>query len=152
MSRRALFAALTSLLVAPAAHAHEVLHLIDRSRAVALKAYFADGEVLAYTQYEIHSPADARIPHQKGRTDRGGWLAFVPDVPGKWRVKIVDDSGHGLDVEVDASAGTLSSAPPTAGAGTSTLAFTLRPLVGLAAIGAVFAALVFLYRRKGPTP
>ncbi len=151
MSRLALVAVLSSLLVAPAAHAHEVLHTLDRNRAVALKAYFADGEVLAYAQYEIYSPADAKIPHQKGRTDRSGWLAFVPDVAGKWHVKVVDNTGHGLDVEVDASPSALSSSPPATRAGMSTLAFALRPLVGLAAIGAIFAALVVLYRRKGTT-
>ena len=62
--------------------AHEVLHQVEWNRAVALRAYFADGEVLAYAQYEVYSPADPKIPHQKGRTDRDGWLAFVPDGAG----------------------------------------------------------------------
>ena len=69
------------------------------------RAYFADGEVLAYVQAEVFSPADAKIPYQKGRTDRNGWLAFVPDVPGKWRVKIIDATGHGLDIVEVAAAG-----------------------------------------------
>ncbi len=110
-----------------------------------MKAYFADGEVLAYTAYEVWSPADPKIPWQKGRTDRNGWLAFVPDVPGPWRVKVSDDGGHGLDVRVEAG-------PQGAAAPPDRLAFVLRPLLGLAAIGAVFAALVLAYRRKGPTP
>ena len=68
--------------------AHETLHEVERGKAIAVKAYFADGEVLAYTAYEVYSPADPKIPYQKGRTDRSGWLAFVPDAPGKWRVKV----------------------------------------------------------------
>lgn len=148
MTAAAQFLAATAiLLAAPAARAHEVLHQVERGRAVAVKAYFADGEVLAYTQYEVYSPADPKIPYQKGRTDRSGWLAFVPDAPGRWRVKVVDPTGHGLDLEVDA-------APPfgTGPGQASPLALVLRPLAGLAAIGAVFAVLFAVYRRKGHRP
>ncbi|HEY7725184.1 MAG TPA: hypothetical protein VH880_07615 [Anaeromyxobacteraceae bacterium] len=148
MSRAACLAALAALAAAPAARAHEVLHAVERGRAVALKAYFADGEVLAYAQYEIYAPSDPRIPHQKGRTDRQGWLAFVPDAPGRWRVKVVDGSGHGLEVEVDAA----EPAPPAGGATTSAAAFVFRPLVGLAAIGAVFFVLIAVHRRRRTTP
>lgn len=140
-------AALAALLAAPPASAHEVLHAVERNRAVAVKAYFADGEVLAYAQYEVYSPADPRIPHQKGRTDRSGWLAFVPDAPGGWRVKVMDASGHGLDLVIDAAA---QGAAPGAAPAASTAAFVLRPLAGLAAIAAVFAALFTFYRRRGP--
>ena len=140
-------AALLVLAAAPAA-AHETLHEVARGKAIAVKAYFVDGEVLAYTAYEVYSPADPVIPYQKGRTDRGGWLAFVPDLPGKWRVKVIDDTGHGLDLQVDAESTGAASAAGTV----SSAAFILRPLLGLAAIGAVFAALFFAYRRKGTTP
>jgi len=143
--------ALAALGAAPVL-AHETLHEVARGRAIAVKAYFADGEVLAYTAFEVYSPADARIPHQKGRTDRGGWLAFVPDAPGKWRVKVIDDTGHGLDLQIDAQApGGAAPAPAAAGGAVSSAAFVLRPLLGLLAIGAVFAALYLTYRRKGTT-
>lgn len=145
-----LLPALAALLVAPAARAHEVLHQVERDRAVAVKAWFADGEVLAYSQYEVYSPADPRIPHQKGRTDRSGWLAFVPDAPGKWRVKVFDGTGHGLDVEVDAAPAGGETAPGTGPA--STVAYVLRPLLGLAAVGAVFAVLLVVHRRRRAPP
>lgn len=147
MSHGAALITSAALALAPvAARGHEVLHEVERGRAIAVRACFADGEALAYTPYEVYSPADARIPHQKGRTDRSGWVAFVPDVAGKWRVKIVDDTGHGLDVEVDAVSGTSDPAPA------SPAAFVLRPLVGLAVIAAVFGALFALQRRKSRTP
>jgi len=146
-ARLALVAGALGLAAAPAL-AHETLHEIQRGKAVAVKAYFADGEVLAYRAYEVYSPADSEIPYQKGRTDRSGWVAFVPDAPGKWRVKVIDDTGHGLDVQIDAGA---PGASPPAGA-VSSSAFALRPLLGLAAIGAVFAALFLGYRRKGTRP
>jgi nickel transport protein len=140
--------ALLLLVAAPAgpARAHEVLHVVERGRAIALRATYADGEPLAYAQYEVFSPADPRLPHQKGRTDRAGWLAFVPDAPGAWRVKVADATGHGVDATVDADAAP-SRAAPTASQ-LPAAAFVLRPLVGLAAIGALFAALV-LWRRRG---
>jgi nickel transport protein len=147
-----LVAATLAMAAAPAS-AHETLHEIQRGKAIAVKAYFADGEVLAYTAYEIYSPTDPKIPHQKGRTDRGGWVAFVPDTAGKWRVKIINDTGHGLDLEVDAAADTTQVPSASGGeAAVSSAAFVLRPLLGLVAIGAVFAALFMAYRRKATRP
>lgn len=141
-------AVIAALLAALPATAHEVLHLVERSRAVAVKAYESDGEVLAGAAYEVYSPADPRTPYQAGRTDRGGWLAFVPDVPGKWRVRVLDATGHGLDLEVDAAgaAGTQAAGAPSAAA------FALRPLAGVAAIAVLFAALLAVHRRKRSRP
>jgi nickel transport protein len=148
-ARLALAAALT--LAAAPATAHQTLHEVQRGKAIAVKVSFADGEVLAYTAFEVYSPVDPKLPWQKGRTDRAGWLAFTPDLPGMWRVKVIDATGHGLDLEVDATAGPgAGTAAPTGGA-VSSLAFILRPLLGLAAIGAVFAALILAYRKKGRT-
>lgn len=127
--------------------AHEVLHDVAWNRAVALRAYFADGEVLAYAQYEVYSPSDPKIPHQKGRTDRDGWLAFVPATPGAWRVKVIDDTGHGLDVAVEVAPASAAVASRNAAPGSA--AFVLRPLVGLVAIAAVFGILMAVYRRQG---
>lgn len=153
MSRVALaLAGLVALGTASPANAHEVLHLVERNRAVALKAYFPDGEVLAYAQYEVYAPVDPKIPYQKGRTDRGGWLAFVPDAPGKYRVKVIDNTGHGLEVEIDAAPRGAPTAESSAESGALPLAaFVLRPLVGVAAIALVFAGLLVLYRRRRTT-
>jgi len=150
--RRAALAIFAALLSPMVATAHEVLHTVERGRAVAVKAYFADGEVLAYTQYEVFSPADTKIPHQKGRTDRNGYLAFVPDAKGVWRVKVVDSTGHGLELTVDAAEAAAGATGSAGSQAVSTAAFVLRPLVALAAIGAIFAALVLLRRRKGRSP
>lgn len=139
------------LLAAGPAGAHEVLHAVERGRALALRAWYADGEPMAYCQYEVFSPADPKVPHQKGRTDRSGWVAFVPDLPGAWRVKVVDASGHGLETTVEAS-GTSGGGAPAPGGTASPVAFVLRPLAGLAAIGAVFAVLFAVYRRRRSPP
>jgi nickel transport protein len=148
-SPAALLAVAAVALAPAAARGHEVLHEVERGRAIAVRAWFPDGEALAYAQYEIYSPADPTIPHQKGRTDRSGWLSFVPDAPGRWRVKVVDATGHGLDLEVDASSGAAAAPSPSQGPPGSTAAFVLRPLLGVAVIAAVFAVLFVVKRRTG---
>jgi nickel transport protein len=143
--------ALATLVLAvriPAAHAHEVLHTIERGKAIAVKAFFADGEVLAYTEYQVFSPADPRIPYQKGRTDRSGYLAFVPDVAGAWRVKVTESTGHGLDLVVDVAAPGAEDPPTGQDACVASWAFAVRPILGVVLIAALFVVLVLLYRRK----
>ncbi len=134
------------LLAAAPAFAHEVRHDIERGRAIAVKAYFADGEALAYTEYQVFSPADPKIPYQKGRTDRAGFLAFVPDRPGQWRVVITDAAGHGLDIAV--AAGTPGGPGATPSGALPAWAFAARPILGVLVIGALFAVLVLIYRRR----
>jgi nickel transport protein len=140
-----------ALLVGSSAFAHEVLHSVERGRAIAVKAFFADGEPLAYTEYQLFSPADAKIPYQKGRTDRSGYVAFMPDVPGNWHVRITESGGHGLDVDVAALPPGRDSGQQAASTSTgiATWAFALRPLLGVVLIGALFIVLIALYRKKG---
>jgi nickel transport protein len=133
---------LLCLLLPSPARAHEVLHSIERGRAIALKAYTSDGEVLSQLSYQVFSPVD-RQPYQQGQTDRGGYLSFVPDRPGKWRVKVADAQRHGLDTEVEVT-GQESGIQQGSG---SSLGFVLRPLFGLAVIGLVFTVLLVSYRR-----
>lgn len=141
--------ALALLGTATPAIAHEVLHEVERGRAIAVRAWFHDGESLADLQAEVFSPADGKVPYWKGHTDRNGWLAFVPDVPGKWRVRIVDSTGHGLDTTVEVAAqGAAGSAAETAPAGASSLGSVLRPVVGAAIIAVIFGLLYLRGRRK----
>jgi len=126
------------------AQAHEVLHTVERGRAIAVKAYFADGETLGYAEYQIFSPADSKIPYQKGRTDRAGYLSFVPDTPGKWRIQVHDSTGHGLDLQVDTAAAT----PPAHG-GVASWTFVARPLLGAVLVAGIFFGLIAFYRRRG---
>lgn len=163
MSRAGLACAAALALAAGAgapgkAGAHEVMHEVERGRAVALRAFFPDGEALAYVPAEVYSPADPGIPHWKGRTDRNGWVAFVPDVAGRWRVRIVEAGGHGLDTEVEVASPAGGAAAPGGGAAPQggaaapswpgAAAFLLRPVVGVALVAAIFGALYLLRRRR----
>lgn len=136
------------LCVATPAWAHEVQHTIERGRAVAVRAVYADGEPLAYAEYQVFSPTDPKLPHQKGRTDRAGYVAFVPDVSGGWRVRIADATGHGIDVVVET--GDTPRAEVAVATGARAWASALKPVVGGLAILAIFAILVVVYRRKQP--
>lgn len=88
--------------LAPAgARAHGVAAEVDqREGAVSVRARYHGGRPLADARYEIESPRGGAAPFAEGRTDRHGWLAFTPDVAGKWTVRIADASGHGKTVEV----------------------------------------------------
>jgi nickel transport protein len=144
-----MFAAAACLSLPLGARAHEVLHEVNRGRAVAVRAWVPDGESLAYAQAEVFSPADASVPYWKGRTDRNGWLAFVPDVPGPWRVRIVGSTGHGLDTRVEVAApGANGAAADAAPSGGAALALVLRPVVGVALIAAIFGFLYLRARRR----
>jgi nickel transport protein len=147
----------TALLASPAL-AHETLHQVVHGKAVAVRAYESDGDPLAMTPFEVYSPTAPKVAWVTGRTDRDGWLAFVPSAPGRWRVRVIEAAGHGLDVEVDAAPPAVApagaSAGPTAVRGdeASGAAFVLRPLLGLGVIGLVFAALFLAWRKKDGAP
>lgn len=147
---RAVAAAAFAVLVASPAFAHEVLHSVERGRAIAVKAYFADGEPLAYSEYTVFSPADAKIPYQKGRTDRSGYLALVPDVPGNWHIRITEAGGHGLELDIPVGTpGTGGAAEPAPrSTGIASWAFVARPLLGVLLVAGLFAALFVVYRKR----
>ncbi len=80
---------------------HDILYSLERDGAVVIRVYFADGTEVAHAPYEVYAPSDQRIPWQKGRTDRMGYLSFYPTQEGRWRVKVMEEGGHGLDFTVD---------------------------------------------------
>ena len=143
------------VLCAGPAVAHETLHEVRHGAAVAVRTWESDGDPVAAASWEAWSPAQPGQPWVQGRTDQAGWLAFVPDRPGTWRVRVIEAAGHGLDIGVEVAAGpaaTSSTAPPAsppaaspAGAGA---AYFVRLVLGLAALGAIFAALVLARRKK----
>jgi nickel transport protein len=157
---------LLALAVPTAAASHETLHEIARSKAIAVKAFEGDGRPLADVAWEVYSPGDPRSPWQRGRTDRNGWLAFVPGAPGKWRVRVIEKTGHGLDTQIDVDPALVPTGAPQLSEGAAgssapiervatrgdeggwAIAFLLRPVLGVGVIVALFAALFLLYRNR----
>jgi nickel transport protein len=135
---------------------------VVRGDAVALRVHESDGDPVALARFEVYSPSDPRKPWATGLTDRAGWLAFVPQGPGRWRVRVIEASGHGLDVEVEgAPPGPATVAPsaalprpaaPSPPASEGRAGSALGPLLGVGAIALVFAALVLARRRQGRSP
>lgn len=132
-----------------AAGGHETTSEVSRDRAVAVRARTHDGEGLSNTEAEVFSPAVPSTPFWKGRTDRNGWVAFVPDAPGTWRVRVVDATGHGVTATVHVpapgSSGTVESAPLPP----PRQAFPIRPVVSVALVAAIFGLLYAWGRRRG---
>jgi nickel transport protein len=143
MGRVAALAA--ALALATSAAAHDVRHELVRGRAVAVRAVYEGGEPLAYAEYQVFAPSDPRVPFQKGRTDRAGWLAFVPSEPGSWRVQVSDATGHGITIDVPSAPAAGAAARTPGEEGRRSLLGTLG---GLAAIGGVFTGLFLLARRR----
>ena len=127
-----------ALALASVANAHELTHRIERSRAIAVQAQYADGTPLAYAAYELFSPQDARIPFQTGRSDREGWVSFVPTSEGVWRLHLADTQGHALTLDIPADT------PPKRDG----LSFALRPLLGLALLALLFGGFALWKKRR----
>jgi hypothetical protein len=114
---RALALAAALALPLPAA-AHGVSQEIERrGAACAVRARYEGGAPLAGAFYQVISPGEPQRILREGRTGSQGWVEFVPDVPGRWRVRIVDATGHGRVVAVDVAEVAPASpvAPQTSG-------------------------------------
>jgi len=106
--RRYIFAMLFSLLTATSAGAHAVEYQVE-NRGISARFFFLPNEPAGYSPFEVFGPGDD-IPYQKGRTDKNGVAAFLPDRPGKWTIKLVAESehgGHAANVDVDVKEGLL---------------------------------------------
>lgn len=82
-----------------------MIHYQVENKGVSARIFYPPEDPAAYAQYEIHGPGD-KIPHQKGRTDKNGFVSFLPDRAGKWIVAIWDESDHGIhrkELEIQAN-------------------------------------------------
>jgi hypothetical protein len=99
-----------------AAAAHGVAQEIERrGPAYAVRARYEGGPPLAGAYYQVIAPGEPARIVREGRTGAEGWVEFVPDVPGRWRVRIVDASGHGRVVAVEVAEVAPAAAPPVRG-------------------------------------
>jgi nickel transport protein len=99
---------LLSLLPVSGAEAHSVEYQVE-NRGISARFFFLPNDPANYSPYEIFAPGE-EVPYQKGRTDKNGVASFLPDRPGKWRIKVIAESehgGHAANVEIDVKEGLL---------------------------------------------
>ncbi len=92
---------LPNFLFLAGAEAHSVHYQVE-NKGISVRVFYSPEEPASYSAYEIFGPNDA-IPHKKGRTDKNGFVSFLPDRAGKWIIKVSGESDHGhhgVQVEV----------------------------------------------------
>ena len=143
------------LLLCGLASAHTVDYQIDGKQAVVATVRLGE-EPASYSEYELFAPDSPETPFQLGRSDALGRIAFVPDKPGLWRLKVSADSQHGLhgtemEIKVDETMIAELDSRPLVSTHT-------RLVVGISLLFGVFGLVSLLRSRKsnsgssGPAP
>ena len=96
MSVRSIILALAFCLLLPiaTASAHGMYYRVDE-HGVSVRFFYTQTDPASYSPYEVFGPEDT-IPHKTGRTDKNGFVSFLPDRAGTWTVTVSGESDHGL--------------------------------------------------------
>jgi len=86
--------ALCLLFFAAIASAHGIHYRVDE-KGVSVRFFYTRDDPTSYSSYEIFAPGET-IPHKTGRTDKNGFVSFLPDKAGTWTVAVAGESDHGL--------------------------------------------------------
>ncbi len=109
-----------AILLPASARAHGVLTRVTAGDTTVVTVTHEDGEPLAGASFTVRAPG-GDAPYLQGTTDARGRLAFHPDRPGDWTVRVATADGHGAVVKV-------AVAPPTpAAADTAAVGTAARP-------------------------
>ncbi|MBF0317817.1 MAG: hypothetical protein HQL04_06540 [Nitrospirae bacterium] len=137
------------LLFAVQVYAHAVSYDVAQNKVITVRVLYTASDPVNYAEYELHGPGDT-LPYQVGRTDNNGFVTFLPDRAGIWRIKVKGESSHGLhgatvEVMVDDALDLKSFNKPFA----ETLSTTLtKLLVGISLIIGIFGLYAILRHRK----
>lgn len=137
---------LVFVLLSSTLFAHALLHESFKSDVYTVAFHFASEGDFSFESYEVYSPKNSDVPFAVGRTDAKGRVFFLPDTNGTWQVKAFSEDGHGAVVDVNVDATITRAAPAPSNDDMQTL--LLRLVIGIAAIGAIFAMLHFFMKRK----
>jgi nickel transport protein len=132
-------------------HGHSINYHVEQ-KGIAVRAFYSAKDPSSYSQYEIYGPGDKEdLPHQTGRTDKNGFLSFVPDRAGTWKIKLWGESAHGYhgftaEVKVDTELNLESFSKPLVAAHT-------KLITGLSLIFGIFGLYaLWRSRRKQEKP
>jgi nickel transport protein len=133
------------ILMISGAEAHSVQYQVE-NKGISVRVFYSADDPASYSQYEIFGPGDT-ITHQRGRTDRNGFVSFLPDRPGKWLVKVWAESEHGyhgaqIEIQVNKSLFVESFKKPL-------VARYTKAFVGISLILAFFGAWALFRTRRG---
>ncbi|AGA32991.1 hypothetical protein TVNIR_1318 [Thioalkalivibrio nitratireducens DSM 14787] len=98
-------------ILAPPASGHALLHQVLEGDAVLVRFHFSDGDRPYFETYQVLGPDDAR-PFQTGRINALGEVSFRPNRPGRWKVIVATEDGHGAEARIDVDPGSLAVADP----------------------------------------
>jgi nickel transport protein len=132
------------LLFLPLLEAHTVNYEVQQ-KGIAVRIFYRADDPASYSEYEITGPGD-NLPHQTGRTDKNGFVAFVPDRQGIWKVKVLGESAHGFhgvttEIKVDQDLHLESFRKPLAAAYT-------KLVTGISLIIGLFGLYALILSRK----
>lgn len=121
------------------------LHYDVQQKGVSVRIFYAENNPASYSEYELFGPGD-KEPHQIGRTDKNGFLSFLPDRAGTWRIKAWGESSHGfhgvtIEVNVDQNFQVQSFSKPL-------LATHTKLMVGISLIFGLFGIYALWKSRK----
>ncbi|MBI4378472.1 MAG: hypothetical protein HY578_05180 [Nitrospinae bacterium] len=131
-------------LLESSSYAHTINYHVEE-KGISVRAFYSTNDPASYSQYEIFGPGDT-LPHQTGRTDKNGFLSFLPDKAGVWKVKIRGESTHGfhgivIDVEVNKALNLESFSKPL-------VATHTKLITGVSLIIGVIGIYAFLISRR----
>lgn len=140
-----LYAIMLVLLIYSVAQAHSVHYQVE-NRGISTRIFYSADDPASYSEYEIFGPED-KIPHQKGRTDKNGFVSFLPDRAGTWIIKVFGESDHGyhgvqIEVKVDENMYMESFKKPL-------VATYTKAIIGIGLMGWVFGAMALFKRVVG---
>lgn len=122
------------------------IHYEVQPKGISAKIFYTQSDPASYSEYEIYGPGDTE-PYQIGRTNRAGFLSFLPDRPGLWKIKILGESSHGfhgitIEIKVDKAFDLESFEKPL-------VAKYTKVIVGISVIFGLFGIIsLYLSRRK----
>ena len=125
-------------------HGHTVNYEVQQ-KGMAVRIFYTAQDPASYSEYEVYGPGDS-LPHQTGRTDKNGFVAFVPERAGLWKLKVLGESAHGfhgvtIDISVDQNLNLESFSRPL-------VATSTKLITGLSLIIGVFGIYAFMKSRK----